>query len=70
MNPIDPAGSLVITDWGNDICDFIFRTSGMTTSIISIFDPRYGIEGECLEVFVSRKPQLKAAVRPMNSLRQ
>jgi SAM-dependent methyltransferase len=54
-NPIDPKGSLVITEWGDEICDFIFRSSGLTTSIFNFFDPRYGLEGEFLDVFVSRK---------------
>jgi SAM-dependent methyltransferase len=54
-NPIDPQGSLVVTQWGDEICDFIFQTSGMTTSIFNFFNTRYGLEGEFLDVFVSRK---------------
>jgi SAM-dependent methyltransferase len=54
-NPIDPEGSLVVTEWGDEICDFILRASGMTTSIFSFFDPKLGFEGEFLDVFVSRK---------------
>jgi SAM-dependent methyltransferase len=54
-NPIDPEGSLVVTEWGDEICDFIFRASGMKTSIFSFFDPRLALEGEFLDVFVSRK---------------
>lgn len=55
MNPIDPEGSLVVTEWGDEICHFIFATSGMTTSIFNFFDTRLGLEGEFLDVFVSRK---------------
>lgn len=54
-NPIDPEGSLVVTEWGDDICDFIFHASAMTTSIFSFFDRRLGLRGEFLDVFVSRK---------------
>jgi SAM-dependent methyltransferase len=54
-NPIDPKGSLVVTEWGDEICDFIFYASGMTTSIFNFFDTRLGLEGEFLDVFVSRK---------------
>jgi SAM-dependent methyltransferase len=54
-NPIDPEGSLVITEWGDEICDFITRASGLTTTIFSFFDPRLGLEGEFLDVFLSRK---------------
>lgn len=56
LNPIDPKGSLVITEWGDDICEFIFHASGMATSIFNFFDTRFGLEGEGLDVFVSRKP--------------
>ena len=27
-NPIDAAGSLVVTEWGDELCDFVFRSSG------------------------------------------
>jgi SAM-dependent methyltransferase len=54
-NPIDPKGSLVVTEWGDEICDFIVSASGMTTSIFSFFDPGLALEGEFLDVFVSRK---------------
>jgi SAM-dependent methyltransferase len=54
-NPIDPMGSLVITEWGDEICDFIFRTSGLTTTIFNFYDPQFGLEGEFLDVFISRK---------------
>jgi SAM-dependent methyltransferase len=55
VNPIDPRGSLVVTEWGDEICDFIFRASGMTTTIFNFFDPRFGLEGEFLDVLISRK---------------
>jgi SAM-dependent methyltransferase len=54
-NPVDAEGSLVVTEWGDEICDFIFYASGMTTSIFSFFDTSLGLEGEFLDVFLSRK---------------
>jgi Methyltransferase domain len=54
-NPIDPKGSLVVTEWGADFCDFIFRWSGLTTTVVHICDRNQGIEAEFIEVFISRK---------------
>ena len=54
-NPIDPNGSLVVTEWGWDLCDFILEHSGLTTTAIRIFDRYRGIEAEFIEVFISRK---------------
>jgi SAM-dependent methyltransferase len=54
-NPIDPSGSLVITEWGDELCDFVFRSSGMTTTIFNFYNPRLGLEGEFLDVLLSRK---------------
>jgi len=56
VNPIDDEGSLVVTEWGRDLGDFIYRVSGLATTVFCINDPLRGIEGEFLEVFVSRKP--------------
>lgn len=54
-NPIDAAGSLVITEWGDELCDFVFRCSRMTTTIFNFYDPRLGLKGEFLDVLISRK---------------
>ena len=54
-NPIDASGSLVVTEWGWDLCDFIYRNSGLTTTVIRITDRYRGIDGEFREVFISRK---------------
>jgi hypothetical protein len=54
-NPIDKSGSLVVTEWGFDLCDFIFKTSGMTTTVFNIESSQMGIIGEFWEVFLSRK---------------
>jgi SAM-dependent methyltransferase len=55
-NPVDPSGSLVATEWGDDVADVIQRATGMTTTIHALSDPRRGIAGEFREVMVSRKP--------------
>jgi SAM-dependent methyltransferase len=54
-NPIDDEGSLVVTEWGPDLCDFIYRSSGMTTTAVLIHDMKLGLAGEFCEVFVSMK---------------
>jgi len=52
-NPIDSEGSLVITDWGNDIDEHIARASGMKTVIRHLQLGNRGLAGEY--VFISRK---------------
>lgn len=58
-NPIDPHGSLDVTEWGRDLCHRIYVWSGLTTIVIRMFDRRRGIEGEFIEVFISEKPRLE-----------
>ncbi len=54
-NPIDERGSLVATEWGEDLLSFIETSSGMKTKICHFHDPHLGLDAEFLEVFVSRK---------------
>jgi SAM-dependent methyltransferase len=54
-NPIDEKGSLVTFDWGLDFTDFIYKNSNMFTTIYLSKDKKIGLEGEFLEVFISRK---------------
>jgi SAM-dependent methyltransferase len=54
-NPIDPNGSLVCMDWGYDICDFIFKASGLYTTMVYIDDISRGIRAEYIEVLISKK---------------
>ena len=54
-NPIDPNGSLVVTEWGYDFCDFIYKHSGLTTTVVRVLDRYRGIEAKFIEVFMSRK---------------
>lgn len=55
-NPINDAGSLVVTDWGYDICRFIFNSSGLFTEIHMIDDLSQGIRAEFNEVLLTYKP--------------
>lgn len=48
-------GSLVCTDWGYDISEFIFKASGLYTTILYIDDISRGIRAELIEVLVSKK---------------
>ena len=64
-NPIDKTGSLVATEWGDEIADVIYGCSGLTTTIHHYHDRRRGLVAEFLDVFVSRKPPAPdAAPRP------
>lgn len=54
-NPVSIEGSLVTYDWGYDIADYIYNICKMTTTILYTQDHRQGIEGEFIEVFISRK---------------
>jgi SAM-dependent methyltransferase len=54
-NPVDENGSLVTFDWGLDFLDFIYQHSGMFTTTYLVKDRSLGLEGELLEVFISRK---------------
>lgn len=54
-NPVDSKGSLVTTDWGNDITGFIQETSGMPSHIIFIDDIDRGMRAEFIDVVVSFK---------------
>ena len=54
-NPINDEGALVVTEWGDDLVDFIRRHSQLDTEMYDMHDRRLGLDGEYLDVFVSRK---------------
>jgi len=54
-NPVDPDGSLVVTDWGDDLLQIIHESSGMTTEVFDGVQLDKGIDGEFREVFLSSK---------------
>jgi SAM-dependent methyltransferase len=55
-NPISDQGALVVHRWGYDICDFIFKSSGLFTKMVVIDSLEWGIRAEYIEVLVSQKP--------------
>src|SRR5262249_23430285 len=54
-NPASSEGSLVSMHWGYDICEFIFKASGLYTTLVYIDDISRGIRAELIEVLVSKK---------------
>jgi len=54
-NPIDENGSLVVSEMGSEFLNHIQTVSGLTTSAIKIIDRSLGIDGEFIEIFISRK---------------
>ena len=54
-NPIDESGSLVTFDWGLNLEQVVEQASGLTTTTARLESRHFGILGEFLEVFVSRK---------------
>jgi SAM-dependent methyltransferase len=58
-NPVDQQkGALVTFDWGQDFVDIIYRASGLYTIIYLQKDRYKGLDGEFLEIFISKKPAL------------
>jgi SAM-dependent methyltransferase len=55
-NPVSDQGSLVIREWSADIVEFIRKHSDLETEVISLHDRSRGLDGEFLQVLVSRKP--------------
>jgi hypothetical protein len=55
-NPVDPNGSLVVRDWGEDLVEFISEHSGLPTEAHAYHDRSRGLDGWSLVVFVTRKP--------------
>lgn len=55
-NPVDASGSLVVTDWGYDICARIHAACGLFTHVVAIDDTSQGIRAEFVEVLVTYAP--------------
>jgi len=56
-NPIDRNGSLVTMHWGYDICEMIYNSSRLFTTIIMIDNIDMGIRAEYIEVLISLKSE-------------
>jgi SAM-dependent methyltransferase len=60
-NPVDrKKGALVTYDWGQDFIDIIYRSGGMYTTVYLQKDRGKGLDGDFLEIFVSRKNHSKS----------
>ncbi len=59
-NPIDAKGSLVTWDYGIDFDTLVARWSGYLTSCYVIRDRSRGIDGEFMDVWVTRKDRINA----------
>ncbi len=59
-NPVSEQGALVTRRWGYDICDYIFKSSGLFTRIIHLDALEWGIRAEYIEVLVTVKPLARA----------
>lgn len=55
-NPVGDGRALVTVDWGYDICEHIFRASGLFTHVIHIDDLEHGVRAAHIEVLVTTKP--------------
>jgi SAM-dependent methyltransferase len=64
-DPIDENGILVVTEWGDDLLGVIQDYSGMPTTVYRPRNRRLGLDGEFLEVFVSRKPRSDSTTKEM-----
>lgn len=56
-NPVGDGRSLVTFDWGYDLCQTIFESSGLFTYINMIDDMSRGIRAEYIDVLVTIKPK-------------
>lgn len=54
-NPVDPNGSLVVTEWGSDLLATIDGCSGLKTTVVQPNDRTLGIQGAFTQVFISRR---------------
>ena len=61
-NPVSGEGSLVTVYWGYDICEFIFRATGLFTHLVYIEDTSRGIKAELNEVLVTVKPAVGSSL--------
>jgi SAM-dependent methyltransferase len=55
-SPVGDGRALVTVDWGFDICQHIFESSGLCTHLVHIDDLSKGIRAEYIEVLVTVKP--------------
>jgi len=52
-NPIDANGSLVVTDFGRDLCSYIYERARMLTTVIRSNDKQWGVETRLFDLIIS-----------------
>jgi SAM-dependent methyltransferase len=60
-NPVGDGSSLVTWDWGDDFEDLLAKWSGYPVRTYVTRDRNLGLDGEYLEVFICRKPEVFAS---------
>ena len=55
VNPVDPAGSLVVREWGLDLPEVVDAAGPTSTRLVHRVDRKLGIDGEFAEVVVSKR---------------
>lgn len=74
-NPIDNKGSPVFWHYGYDIASLIDKWANFSSVVIKNEAPKFGVEGQLIEVVISRKPvkkenPLKPRLRTINLLQR
>ena len=59
-NPVDDKGALVTWDYGRDFPELVSRMCGLHPVILRLESRYHGLDGEMMEVFMMRKPRIKA----------
>ena len=57
-NPVSSESSIVTYDWGYDFIECTHGKANMTTTVLNGCDRKRGIEGEFIEVFISKNNQI------------
>lgn len=66
-HPLHQDGSLVTMRWGYDISHWVYRASGLITTILAIDRIELGIRAELNEVLLSFKPATSSQAPPLTS---
>jgi SAM-dependent methyltransferase len=60
LPPLYHGPHIVVTDWGDDLPSFVAEHSGLATQAFPYHDRHFGLDGELLEVFVTRAPATRS----------
>jgi hypothetical protein len=68
-SPIDPPSSYVVAESGEGLCDLVHRSGGKTVTILSFYDLRPGLKGECHGVLDSREVPVMCSLPELQNQR-